>query len=157
MAKAQAQKNITLSGTITEASSNETLIGVNVLLPQLNKGAVTNEYGFYSITLPEGNYQLLISFLGYETINQKIALDDNLKLNLALNESTESLDEIVIEENIERLSIRKPQMSVNALSASTIKNISSVLGEADVIKSILLLPGVTSGGEGASGFNVRGG
>lgn len=151
------QKNHTLSGVITSAESNETLIGVNVIIPELNKGAVTNEYGFYSITLPEGTYTLQISFLGFENISQPLVLDANQKLNFSLNASTETLDEVVIEEDVEQLSIRKPQMSVNTLTAQTIKQIPVVLGEADVIKSILLLPGVTSAGEGASGFNVRGG
>ncbi|WP_234405828.1 TonB-dependent receptor [Leeuwenhoekiella sp. MAR_2009_132] len=152
-----SQNNHTLSGIITAASSNETLIGVNVLVPELNTGAVTNEYGFYSITLPEGSYDIQISFIGFNSISKAINLSENTKLNFSLAEATETLDEIIIEENIEKLSIRKPQMSVNALTASTIKQIPVVFGEADVIKSILLLPGVTSAGEGASGFNVRGG
>lgn len=157
IAKSTAQNNFTISGTISDAASNETLIGVNVLIPELSKGTVTNEYGFYSITLPEGSYELIISFLGFETIRQPLVLKQNQKLNFALNEATESLNEVVITEDVEKISIREPQMSVNALAAQTIKKIPVVLGEADVIKSILLLPGVTSGGEGASGFNVRGG
>lgn len=154
---AWSQENYTLSGVVSAASSNETLIGVNVLIPGLNKGTVTNEYGFYSITLPKGSYTLQISFIGFQPVTQTIDLNQNKKLNLIIEESTQTLDEVIIEENIEKLSIRKPQMSVNALTASTIKQIPVVLGEADVIKSILLLPGVTSAGEGASGFNVRGG
>ena len=152
-----AQNNHTVSGIITDSSSNESLIGVNVLIPEIGKGAVTNEYGFYSITLPKGEYDLIITFLGFESIQKHINLDQNQKLNFELTEATETLDEVIIENNIEKLSIRKPQMSINALNSSTIKQIPVVLGEADVIKSILLLPGVTSGGEGASGFNVRGG
>ena len=152
-----SQNKYTFSGIVSAASSNETLIGVNILVPQLNTGAVTNEYGFYSITLPEGTYDVQISFLGFDPITEKLNLTQNTKLNFSLEESTESLDEVIIEENIEKLSIRKPQMSVNALTASTIKQIPVAFGEADVIKSILLLPGVTSAGEGASGFNVRGG
>ncbi|MGB3775763.1 MAG: TonB-dependent receptor [Leeuwenhoekiella sp.] len=151
------QNQFTLSGTVSSAQSNETLIGVNVIVPELAKGVVTNEYGFYSITLPEGSYDLQISFLGFQTVNSNIDLTENRRLNFSLEESAEALDEVLITEDVERLSIRKPQMSVNALSASTIRQIPVVLGEADVIKSILLLPGVTSGGEGASGFNVRGG
>ncbi|MEC8884193.1 MAG: carboxypeptidase-like regulatory domain-containing protein, partial [Bacteroidota bacterium] len=94
------QKNHTLSGVITSAESNETLIGVNVIIPELNKGAVTNEYGFYSITLPEGTYTLQISFLGFENISQPLVLDANQKLNFSLNTSTETLDEVVIEEDV---------------------------------------------------------
>ncbi|GAA0871603.1 TonB-dependent receptor [Gangjinia marincola] len=152
-----AQQKYTLSGTVTDASSNETLIGVNILIPQLNTGTVSNEYGFYSITLPEGTYEVSIRYLGFANVDQTITLTNNQKLNIELYESVESLDEVVIKEDVEELSLGKPQMSVNSLTAETIKQIPVVLGEADVIKSILLLPGVTSGGEGASGFNVRGG
>ena len=114
------QENYTISGTITSAASNETLIGVNVIIPELNKGAVTNEYGFYSLTLPEGNYTLQVSFIGFENIAQPLQLSENKKLNFSLNESTETLDEVIIQENVEQLSIRKPQMSVNALTAETV-------------------------------------
>jgi len=152
-----AQEKFTLSGTVSEASSNETLIGVNIIFPELKTGTTTNEYGFYSITLPEGNYEVIVSYLGYKSIKETIALSINTSKNFKLIESSEELDEIVITEDVERINIRKPQMSVNALSISTVKQIPVVLGEADVIKSLLLLPGVSSAGEGASGFNVRGG
>ncbi|WP_299684703.1 TonB-dependent receptor [uncultured Dokdonia sp.] len=151
------QEKFTLSGTISDSSSNETLIGVNVLFPELSNGAVTNSYGFYSITLPKGTYQIIISYLGYKDIVETIVFDKDIRKDIQLTLATESLDEVVIEEKVERVNIRKPQMSVNSLSAETIKRIPVVLGEADVIKSILLLPGVTSAGEAASGFNVRGG
>ncbi|GAA4278565.1 TonB-dependent receptor [Aquimarina mytili] len=152
-----AQEKFTLSGTISEQSSNETLIGVNVIFPEIGKGVVTNEYGFYSITLPQGNYKLQISYLGFKDLIQEINLNEDKKLNFQLSESSEMLDEVIITEKAEKLNIKTPQMSVNKLSAATIKQVPVVLGEADVIKSILLLPGVTSAGEGASGFNVRGG
>ena len=149
----------TLSGRITDTSSNETLIGVNILIPEINNGVITNSYGFYSITLPEGNYTIQISYLGYQDITKDITLNRDIQENFGLQLETESLDEVIItkETDVERTNIRSPQMSVNRLSAKTIKKIPVVLGEADVIKSILLLPGVTSAGEGASGFNVRGG
>lgn len=152
-----SQAKFTLSGSITEKSSNETLIGVAIVFSEINTGIVTNEYGFYSITLPEGTYELQISFLGFESITQTITLNEDKTLNFQLNEALESLDEVVIKQDIEQLNIKKPQMSVNALSASTIKNIPVVMGESDVVKSITLLPGVTNTGEGSSGFNVRGG
>lgn len=151
------QEKYTLSGTITDISSNETLIGVNILIPEIQSGTMTNEYGFYSITLPKGTYEIQISYLGFETVSETINLNQNISKNYRLIESAESLDEIVIKDNVEKLNIKKPQMSVNALSISTIKNMPVVFGEVDVIKSITLLPGVTNAGEGSSGFNVRGG
>lgn len=152
-----AQEKFTLSGKITDQRSNETLIGVNIIFPELQTGTVTNEYGFYSITLTKGTYNFQISYLGFNSISETITMDENKALNFKLTESTESLDEIVITENVEKLNIRKPQMSVNSLSINTIKQMPVVLGEVDVIKSITLLPGVSNAGEGSSGFNVRGG
>ncbi|WP_299799959.1 TonB-dependent receptor [uncultured Maribacter sp.] len=151
------QQKFTLSGSIAESSSNETLIGVTVAIPELSTGVTTNEYGFYSITLPEGTYTILISYLGFEDILQEITLTENRRIDYSLEEEAEQLEEVVVTENVEKMDIRKPQMSVNTLSVGTIKKIPVILGEADVIKSILLLPGVTNAGEGASGFNVRGG
>ena len=152
-----AQEKFTLSGVIDDKVNNETLIGVNIIIPELQTGATTNEYGFFSITLPEGTYRAQVSYLGYITVEQTIVLDKNQTLNYSLEESTETLDDVVITKNVEKISLRKPQMSVNSLSIKTIKQMPVVLGEVDVIKSITLLPGVTNAGEGSSGFNVRGG
>jgi len=152
-----SQEKSTLSGTVYDNLNNETLIGVSVYFPELNSGTTTNEYGFYSITVPKGNYTLQISYLGYNTILENIGLEEKTTKNFNLTEASESLAEIVIESNIEKLNLKTPQMSVNNLTSSTIKQIPVVLGEADIIKSLILLPGVTSAGEGASGFNVRGG
>ena len=153
----QAQEKFTLKGSITDAGSNETLIGVNIIVPDQQTGTTTNEYGFYSITLPQGEYKVVISYLGYQSISETLILNTDLTKNYQLEESSESLDEIVITEDVEKLNIRKPQMSVNSMSINTIKQMPVVLGEVDVIKSITLLPGVTNAGEGSSGFNVRGG
>ena len=152
-----SQEKHTISGTIYDDSNNETLIGVSIYFPEVNIGTTTNEYGFYSVTLPEGIYEIQLSYLGYATISETINLKEKLSRNFKLKEEAESLDEIVIESNIENLNVRTPQMSVNKLTSATIKQIPVVLGEADIIKSLILLPGVTSAGEGASGFNVRGG
>lgn len=152
-----SQEKITLSGIVSEAETGETLIGVNVLVPTLNTGAITNEYGYYSITLPAGTYGVFYSSVGFSTQQNTVALTNNTKLDVALMASTESLDEIIVKTDVEKLNIRKPEMSVNRLSANTIKKIPVVLGEKDVVRSIQLLPGVTGAGEGSSGFNVRGG
>jgi hypothetical protein len=151
------QEKITLSGTVYDDLNNETLIGVSVYFPELNSGTTTNDYGFYSITIPKGSYAMQVSYLGYNALIENIALSEKTTRNFNLKEASESLDEIIIESNIEKLNLKTPQMSVNNLTSSTIKQIPVVLGEADVIKSLILLPGVTSAGEGASGFNVRGG
>src|SRR5690606_19881431 len=151
------QDKITLSGVITDYNSNETLIGVNVIIPELNIGTSTNVYGFYSITIPKGSHSVLVSYLGYQSIDQRVTLDRSSKINFKLTPRTEFLQEVVVQQDLEKLNVETPQMSVNNLSIATIKKIPAVLGETDVIKSLLLLPGVSNAGEASSGFNVRGG
>jgi hypothetical protein len=152
-----SQEKFTLSGTIIDANSNETLIGVNVVIPELKTGVTTNEYGFYSITVPKGIYSVQISYLGFQTMEELIDLNQNVKNNFKLFSNETALKEVIITDNKTKIDIKKPEMSVNKLSISAIKKMPVVLGEVDVLKSILLLPGVTNAGEGASGFNVRGG
>ena len=152
-----SQRNVTLSGYVSDLESDESLIGVSVLLPELNTGTITNEYGFFSLTLPAGVYTVQIRYLGFETLTRELSLNEDVNENFELTPQAEILDEVIVEENIELLNVRNPQMSVNKLAINTIKKIPAVLGEVDVIKSITLLPGVTNAGEGASGFNVRGG
>jgi len=151
------QEKVTISGTVYDNQTNETLIGVSIYFPELSTGTTTNEYGFYSLTIPKSTYKIQVSYLGFTTINKSINLTQKITKDFKLSESSESLNEIVIETDIEKLNIKIPQMSVNKLTSATIKQIPVVLGEADIIKSLILLPGVTSAGEGASGFNVRGG
>jgi hypothetical protein len=152
-----SQEKFTISGTVYDNANNETLIGVSIYIPELNAGTTTNEYGFYSITIPEGTYKIQLSYLGFKTVTESINLTEKITKNFKLDEESESLAEIIIETDIEKINVRSPQMSVNKLTSATIKQIPVVLGEADIIKSLILLPGVTSAGEGASGFNVRGG
>lgn len=153
-----AQTKFTISGTIKDASNGETLLGATILLKGTTIGSTTNEYGFYSITASEGSYTLVVSYLGFATVEQQITLTSNQKLNIELKEDTSQLDQVVITaEESKKVNLRTPQMSVAKLSSKTIKQMPAVLGEVDVIKSIQMLPGVTNAGEGASGFNVRGG
>jgi hypothetical protein len=152
-----SQEKVTLSGVVSDIDNNETLIGVSVYIAELNIGTYTNEYGFYSITLPKGSYTTQISYVGFTTIVEKIEINQNVKKNFSLKESNQELNEVVITKNIYRNNIKKPEMSVNKLSVNTIKQMPAILGETDLIKSILTLPGVTNAGEGQSGFNVRGG
>ncbi|MCL7762913.1 TonB-dependent receptor [Polaribacter sp. Z014] len=152
-----SQERYTISGTVYDDSNNETLIGVSIYFPELNSGTTTNQYGFFSITLPKEIYKIQVSYIGFSTIMETINLKEKTSKNFYLKEESENLDEIIIEGNVENLNVRTPQMSVNRLTSATIKQIPVVLGEADIIKSLILLPGVTSAGEGASGFNVRGG
>lgn len=152
-----SQEKVTLSGTITDAENSETLFGVNIYIPEISSGVTTNEYGFYSITLPQGDYAISISYLGFTTIEETISLTQSIRKDYMLNPESNNLDEVVITSNNQKANIRKPEMSVSNLSINTIKKMPALMGEVDVLKSILQVPGVTSAQEGASGFNVRGG
>lgn len=152
-----SQEKFTISGTISDIKNNETLLGVSIYINELNTGTSTNEYGFYSITLPKGNYTLRISYLGFAEINDFINLESNLKKNYQLNEESLQLNEVIVKNNPNKINIQKAELSTNKLAISTIKKMPAILGEIDIIKSILTLPGVTNAGEGQSGFNVRGG
>ncbi|NJB81803.1 TonB-dependent receptor [Wenyingzhuangia aestuarii] len=152
-----AQEKFTITGVVKDAGSGETLIGVSIIEKSSSQGTVTNEYGFYSFTLPKGEHTIDISYLGYNNFTKKINLTKNTTLNIDLKENLESLDEVVISTYTEKVSIKKAEMSVNKMKVQTVKQIPAVLGEVDVIKSITTLPGVTTAGEGQSGFNVRGG
>jgi hypothetical protein len=152
-----AQQKFTISGIINDLKTNETLFGVSVYVEETKTGGLSNEYGFYSITLPEGEYILRVSYLGFEAQERKISLTSNQKINFSLAESDNQLEEVTIKSKKNYSEIKKPEMSTNRLSMTEIKRIPVILGEVDVIKSLLLLPGVTNAGEAASGFNVRGG
>ena len=150
-------QSYTLSGSITAADTRETLLGVTVYAQSTTSGTVTNNYGVYSFTLPKGDYRIVFQNLGFKTTVLEVALDRDQVLNVSLEPQSEELDEIVVTEDVERIRLRAPEMSVNRLSSNSIKQTPVVLGESDILKVIQLLPGVTSAGEGASGFNVRGG
>ena len=154
---AEAQNAITLSGYVRDLSTGEDLIGATVQVAGSANGVVTNVYGFYSLTVPAGTTRLLISYVGYETyvIEQEFAADQ--RLNIDLRVTAEQLEEIVVTGEAENANVVNNEMSVLKVDPQTIKEIPAVLGEADVIRSIQLLPGITSVADGAAGFNVRGG
>ena len=151
------QDKFTVSGYLKDASNGEDLIGATVYVEELGSGSVTNFYGFYSITLPPGSYTFIFRYLGYNTIIQKLELDKNERLDLEITPEGQELQEIVIEAEPEDVNVSGIQMSSNKLDIKSIQKLPSFLGEVDVLKSIQTLPGVTTVGEGTTGFNVRGG
>ena len=150
-------QNLTLSGYIKDAQSGETLIGASVYVKEADTGVSTNEYGFYSLTLPTGKYTLEYSYLGFSTTTEEINLVENITKDVELEEEAAQLTEVVVKSEAANRNISNVEMSVNKLSMETIKKMPSLLGEVDIIRSIQLLPGVSTVGEGASGYNVRGG
>ncbi|MCB0484806.1 MAG: TonB-dependent receptor [Flavobacteriaceae bacterium] len=153
-----AQEKFTVSGTISDKTNGETMFGASVYFKGTNMGVLTNEYGFYSLSAPSGEYTLVISYVGYEELTKAIDLTENQKLDFEITEESTQLEEVVLKaEESERVDIKDPQMSVSKLKIATVKQLPVVLGEIDILKSIQLLPGVTNNGEASSGFNVRGG
>ena len=151
-----AQEKYTISGTVTDASSGEELLGASIWVSELGTGGITNEYGFYSITIPEGTYTLNISYVGYATLIKELVLDKSVILNQELEPESTSLEEVVVTSKRKDGNIKSPQMSVTSLDVKEIAVVPVVFGEQDVIKTIQLLPGIKSN-EGGGGFFVRGG
>lgn len=152
-----AAQKFTLNGYVKDASNGEALIGATIYLKPLNTGTVTNEYGFYSITVAPGSYEAQFSYLGYLTINRTIDLSQNQRIDIELAAESEQLEEVVVQGELEQANVQNMEMSTNKLDIKTIIKVPAFLGEADVLRSLQLLPGVSTVGEGASGFNVRGG
>ena len=130
---------------------------IHIYITGLKTGSVTNVYGFYSITIPEGNYKIEYSYVGYETTINDINLNKNQSFNITLIEATKSIEEVIITAKRKNDNVVKTEMSVIKLQAKDIKKIPAFMGEVDILKAIQLLPGVQATGEGFSGFNVRGG
>jgi hypothetical protein len=151
----QAQ-NFTVSGYVSDAVTGEKVPGVNVVLPALGKGSSTNAYGFFSITLPAGEHTLQFSFIGYNTQQVSVVLNKDVTLSVELKEDAQELKEVEVTATRED-AVNVVQMSSNRLTAKQLKQIPVVLGEPDLLRSIQLLPGVTTVNEASSGFNVRGG
>jgi hypothetical protein len=153
---ANAQK-YNLSGYVRDSLTNEFLIGATVQIDNTPIGASSSAYGYYSMTVNEGQVTLLVNYTGYEQKSLTIDVDSNITLDISLKEKVTSLNEVVISSTKKDQKIVSTDMSVEKISAKDIKQIPMVLGEADVIKSIQLLPGVSAPNEGSGGFNVRGG
>lgn len=156
-----AQNKYTISGSIKDAAKGEELINATVKVKGKNLGAFSNEYGFYSLTLVEGKYTIVISALGYENQEKEIDLNQNLNLDFQLsmptNTSVQEIKEIKITGVKEDLNVKEAIMGVERLDPKEIAKIPVLFGEKDIIKTMQLLPGVKSAGEGNAGYFVRGG
>src|SRR3989338_4048107 len=152
------QEKATLSGTIEEGSKGEELIGAVIQIKGQSIGAQTNEYGFYSITLPVGTYTFSISFYGYVTLDTTINLATSQQLNIQLKEEGGTdLEEVVVTSERQDANVKDPIMGVERLDPKELSKIPVLFGEKDIIKTMQLLPGVKSAGEGNAGYYVRGG
>nr|WP_217189936.1 TonB-dependent receptor [Echinicola vietnamensis] len=146
----------TIRGTLEDASTGEGLIGATVFVKELETGGTSNVYGFYSLTIPEGDYTVTFSFVGYESVTKTISLDDDMTVDVELEPGSAELEEVVVSAEPEDENVRSTQMSVNKLDMREVESIPVVFGEKDIVKTIQLLPGI-KGNEGGGGFFVRGG
>ncbi|MCC5944201.1 MAG: TonB-dependent receptor [Bernardetiaceae bacterium] len=157
LVNAQSNK-FTISGSIKDVSNGEELPGTSVSVKEIpGTGAITNQYGFYSLTLPAGNYTLVFSFIGYEEIIREIVLDRDLKISVELKEDSQELAEIVVEDRNERQNIESVEMSKQTITMEEVKKLPALFGEVDVLRTLTLMPGVQNVGEGTTGLFIRGG
>ena len=152
-----AQKKVSISGYVKDAANGEAMIGVTVYIKELLKGATTNEYGFFSITIEEGDYQIVASFIGYKDYVKTISLKENIRLEVSLEVSAVEIGEVEIVSDKIGNKVEAVQMSVNKLNIAEISKMPALAGEVDLIKTVLTLPGVSSASEASAGFHVRGG
>ncbi|MDR2125209.1 MAG: TonB-dependent receptor [Prevotellaceae bacterium] len=152
-----AQAKYTVSGTVKEKSSGEMLIGVSITIEEkANVGVITNEYGFYSLSLPQGKYTLRFSYIGYEHKLISVELNSNVTENVDLEDGI-FLQEAVVTSRKYDDNLTTSAMGTEILSMKTAAVVPVLLGEKDLVKTILLMPGMKSNGEGSNGFSVRGG
>ena len=151
-----AQKKYTISGYVKDARNGETLIGATVALKNNAKGISSNQFGFFSITLTEGKYELVGSYVGFQPLSIPIKLDSDKNINFDLS-PREALTEVIVSSNKRDANVKNAQMGKFVLPIEQIKAIPAFLGEADLLKTIQLLPGVRNAGEGSAGIYVRGG
>lgn len=154
---AQAQNRHTISGYIKDAATGETLIGANISIKGNTKGISSNQYGFYSITLSEGNYSIVCSYVGYKAQNTMLNLVSDTAINILLSPGVTLSDEVVVTSRRRDNNVKTAQMGKISLPVEQIKSIPALLGEVDLLKTVQLLPGIRNAGEGSAGIYVRGG
>ncbi|MDX2188935.1 MAG: TonB-dependent receptor [Bacteroidota bacterium] len=152
-----AAGKVSMSGYIKDAKNGEDIIGATVYVKELKTGATTNSYGFYSVTLPKGTYNILISYIGYKSIENQIVINENITQNFMLQVESITTDEVLVSAHPKDENVNNIQMSMNRLTVDQMKKVPVMFGEIDIIKNIQQLPGVQSVGEGSSAFFVRGG
>ncbi len=152
-----AQNKVTLNGYVKDAANGEELIGATIYISSTGTGSATNVYGFYSLTVPPGTYEVEYSFIGYEKIIRTVDLSESVRLDIELGMEGKELQEVIITGDASVDKVSSSEMSTEQLTISTIQKIPALFGEVDVLKGLQLLPGVSTVGEGAAGFNVRGG
>lgn len=152
-----SQPKYTFSGKIIDLESGEDLIGATILEIGSDKGTTTNSYGFYSLSLPEGIYTIRFSYIGYNIVEKNITLTTNQVINIEMSPALMALDEVVVSSESDDNNVTSTESGIEKLDLKKIETIPVLFGEKDILKTIQLLPGISSSSEGNTGFNVRGG
>ncbi|HKK43969.1 MAG TPA: TonB-dependent receptor [Balneolaceae bacterium] len=153
----QKVSTATIAGNVTASPENTPLPGVNIYVEKVRKGAVTSKNGHYTISLAPGEYDIRFQYLGYKTIYKKVRLYSDGNLDISMKKQALDMDEVIVRGTTYKSNVLNVVPGIESMSITDIKKIPAVLGEANVVNSLLTLPGVTNVGEGSSGFNVRGG
>ena len=153
----RAQSKVTVSGYVSDARTGEELIGVTVYLPVLKAGAVTNAYGFYSISVERGEYEFQYRYVGYQFVSKTLDLQETIILDVELEEEVETMEELVISDRALDANVSEVEMSTDRIDVKSLRAMPSLFGEPDLIRLVQMMPGVITAGEGTSSYYVRGG
>jgi len=150
-------QNSTLSGYITDSGSGEGLISANIYVAELETGTTSNEYGFYSITIPKGKYTITFSYAGFKKETLSIDLKYSVNSNIELTQNSFEINEVVVEGKKDDYNVKSTEMGTTEIVPQELQSVPVILGEADILKTMQLLPGISQAGDGNSGYFVRGG
>lgn len=153
---AQAQQQVTISGTVKSKANGENIIGATIAVDSAHSTS-TNEYGFYSLRIPVGEHQFQVSYMSHNPYLENITVNADSTIHIKLDKNAQSLDEVIVTGNSNKRDLASPQMGMERVGMETIKQVPVLLGERDALKVIQLLPGIKSAGDGGSGMSVRGG
>ena len=155
ISQARSQEKLTLNGYIRDASNGEELIGVTAYINEIAGGVASNHYGFYSITLAPGEYTIVYSYVGYKAVTKTVNLQSDISLNIEMPLDLVELEGVVVTAEKEDVNIEQIKMSAQSIDINQVKLLPALFGEADIIKNVQMQPGVTSAGEGTSGYFVE--
>ena len=152
-----AQDNITISGHVTDKDSGEELIGASIFIQNTSIGVNTNIYGFYSLTIPKGEYVVAVSYIGYSTKLDSFRLDENQNIEFELTAVSSEIQEVLVKANKEDVMLQEAGVGTTKINIKKLETLPVFMGEKDILKSIQLLPGISAVSEGSTGLTVRGG
>lgn len=152
-----SQDKFTISGYVNDNNNGEALPGATIYIEGTNTGTMSNNYGFYSLSLDKGNYNIIVSYIGYERFRKEVSLTKDTELNIELKSNSKQLSAVEVKGRAKDANVKSDEMSVMKMDIKEINKVPALMGEVDILKTIQLMPGVHTTGEGSTGFSVRGG